>query len=262
MMSFSSLCATMTADADGLALTVPGDWMQGRTIYGGLSAALCLEAALRSFPDLPPLRSALVSFIGPGGGDLRLAARLLRRGKSAAFVEADIVSEGQLATRATFCFGAARPSTFAHQALAAPDVPGPQACTPFFKSPLRPAFTQHFDMRLAGGHAPMSGAAEPDMILWARHEDAESRSGLVALLALADAAPPAAMAMFTAPAMISSMTWMVDVLDPAALSAEGWWLCRSTAQTARDGYSAQAMTLWAADGTPVLVGRQTIAVFG
>ena len=53
----------------------PG-WMQGRTTYGGMSAALCLEGAKRILSDDKlALRSALVSFVGACGGDVE-ACRL------------------------------------------------------------------------------------------------------------------------------------------------------------------------------------------
>ncbi|MGD9799873.1 MAG: acyl-CoA thioesterase domain-containing protein, partial [Parvularculaceae bacterium] len=51
---------------------VADNWLQGRTVYGGMTAALCLEAAQRAVPGLPPLRSAQVSFIGPAEGDLEI----------------------------------------------------------------------------------------------------------------------------------------------------------------------------------------------
>ena len=47
--------------------------MQGKTTYGGLSAALCLEGARRLLLEdggsLPPLRSASVAFVGAAGGE-------------------------------------------------------------------------------------------------------------------------------------------------------------------------------------------------
>jgi hypothetical protein len=43
----------------------PANWLQGRTIYGGLSVALALQAALRDGPTgLPPLKSAQIAFVG------------------------------------------------------------------------------------------------------------------------------------------------------------------------------------------------------
>jgi acyl-CoA thioesterase len=80
----------------GWRSSIPDSWLQGRTSYGGLSAALALHAAQQSDTDLPPLRSALVAFIGPLSGDVVIRASRLRRGRNAAFIQADVESEAGL----------------------------------------------------------------------------------------------------------------------------------------------------------------------
>ena len=79
--------------------------MQGRTTYGGLSAALCLEAVQRTYPELPPLRSAHVSFAGPVGGTVSISTKLMRQGGSVCFISAELQGEKGLATHVVFCFG-------------------------------------------------------------------------------------------------------------------------------------------------------------
>jgi acyl-CoA thioesterase len=259
---FSDLVASLAPTEAGWAVTATDDWRQGRTLYGGISAALCLAAAQRTFPETPPLRSAQISFIGPAVGPVELRPALLRQGKSAAFVGCDLLSDGQIGTRAVFCFGGVRPSAYARSAPPAPqDIPPPDECEAYFSTDAGPAFRRHFDLRLARGGRPYSGA-EPDIWLWARHTDTAAPADAVALLALADAPPPAAMSEFSAMALISSMTWMVDVLDAAGMATPGWKLLRSTAETNAEGYSAQAMTIWGEDGRALVAGRQSVAVFG
>ena len=109
-VKFTELAGGAPYSDGALTQTIPPKWMQGRTTYGGLTAALCLETAMRAFPELPPLRSAQVSFIGPAGGAVEGRARMLRQGKSVTFVEADLFGEKGIATRATFAFGGARAS--------------------------------------------------------------------------------------------------------------------------------------------------------
>ena len=57
---------------------------------------------MQSDADLPPLRSAQVSFVGPLAGPILVTAHRLRRGKNAAFIQADIESEAGLGRRCTF----------------------------------------------------------------------------------------------------------------------------------------------------------------
>ena len=80
-MSLVEILAAAETGENTLTARVPDTWMQGRTAYGGLSAALALEAAIRSQPDLPPLRSAQIAFVGPLAGEVTVETRLLRRGR-------------------------------------------------------------------------------------------------------------------------------------------------------------------------------------
>ena len=66
--------------------------MQGRTTYGGLTAALSLESALELVEDVP-VRSAQIAFVGPVGGDIVISPTILRRGRNSVFVSVDVVGE-------------------------------------------------------------------------------------------------------------------------------------------------------------------------
>ena len=261
----SELVAAMSIDGDISRVSVPADWLQGRAIYGGLSVALCLQAIYDHLgADLPPLRSVQCSFIGPSGSDIAIRPTVLRRGKSTAFVAVDLLSESGIAARAVLCFGKARESAVDHSEFAAPQVPDPDHCEQtFFQAAgrLAPNFTQHFDSRFVGGSMPMNPAESPQYTVWVRHKDSQIDPLIVGLAALADALPPAAMVCFSQPAPISSMTWHFDVLSDTPQTQDGWWLSRSSAEHARNGYSSQAMTVWNRAGDPVIIGRQNIAIF-
>lgn len=260
--SFAQMIAALGQQGDHFAIAVPSDWLQGRTAYGGLSAALCLEASLRTFADLPPLRSAQFAYVGPATGVLRIRTAMLRRGKSTVFTSADLEGEDGLAARATFCFGVSRNSTLACAELPMPNAATLEASPIYFNWPGKPNFMDHFEGRLASGARPGTRAADPEMLVWLRHRDQGADGSLVNLLALADALPPAATILFSEPAPISTMTWSVDMLDAAPTNPNGWWLVQCAAETARHGYSAQSTLIWSPDGRPILAARQQIAIFG
>src|ERR1700675_4777312 len=125
MTKFSELMDGIRREGDAWTAAVSDDWLQGRTLFGGLSGALCLEAAKREFSDLPPLRSAQFSLTGPAAGPITIRPTLLRRGKSTAFVCADLSGDSGLAMRATFCFTNPRASAYSHEAIPAPAVKRP-----------------------------------------------------------------------------------------------------------------------------------------
>ncbi len=259
-VDFTQLLAEMRPIDGGQTVNIPPGWMQGRTTYGGLSAALCLEGVLRAHPGLPPLRSAQISFVGPAGGAVRIIPALLRQGKSVAFAGADLHSEQGLATRAVFAFGAGRASAFTRTFTAQPNVPLPEECEIYIAGPLAPPFAQHYESRLVRGGRPVTSSTEHDHFIWVRHRDSIA-SSIVGLLALADMPPPAMMPMFTEFAPISSMTWQVNFLVAAPQTRDGWWLLQSRAENAAEGYSSQDMLVWNRDGEMVIAGRQSVAIF-
>lgn len=123
MIDFTALMDTITVNGETCSVTATEDWLQGRTIYGGLSAAFCLESVARQFGELPPLRSAQFGFVGPAAGTVTIKPTILRKGKSTIFVGVDLFGEAGLSTRATLCYGTARDSAVAYRSLAAPAVP-------------------------------------------------------------------------------------------------------------------------------------------
>lgn len=259
---FSTLMASMQQDGVDHTIHLPPDWLQGRTAYGGLSASICLEAAHRSQPDLPPLRSAQFCFVGPATGTLCVKVQELRRGKSTVLLGADLYGDDGLAVRATLCFGKARASAVHHNGLTMPEVEGPDAYPAYFTWAHRPNFMRHFEGRLVKGERPGAQGRDPAMTVWLRHEDPEPSQNLSKLLALADALPPAAKILLTGVVPISTMTWSVEVLQDAPASDSGWWLVQAHADTSMDGYSAQQTVIWGLDGRPAIVARQNVVIFG
>jgi len=237
----------------------PLSWAQGRTLYGGMTAALAWAMASRAFPSIPPLRSAQVAFVGPAAGNLTIAPRLIRQGRSATFVQVSVSGEAGPAAECLFSCGAPRDSAVRHTAAAAPEVAAPDACPTLFGGAPGPDFARNFEMRLAAGSRPL-GQGVPEFTCWTRFTRSQQVDPLTGLIALADALPPAAMVSFPAPAVISSMTWSIEV-DALPTDANAWFLQQSAAEDSADGYSRQAMTLWDESGRRLFAARQTVAIF-
>jgi len=80
---YSQLLAAIARGDGEASVDVPEDWLQGRTLFGGLQAAIAL-AAMRTLAPAWPLRSLQVTFLAPvPGGPVRAKARVLRSGKNA-----------------------------------------------------------------------------------------------------------------------------------------------------------------------------------
>ncbi|MBK6704659.1 MAG: thioesterase family protein [Caulobacteraceae bacterium] len=263
MSSLRAVVDTLAPDGDSFVVEAPVEWSQGRTLYGGITAAFAYEAVRRTHDALPPLRSAQLTFVGPASGRLRFKSEILRRGRSTALISAECLSEEGIAARAVFAFGATRESKVAHDLLPMPNVPGPNEVGAFRKEGgnTRPGFWNNFETRLAAGGKLYDPSAErPEFSTWTRFLDASGADPVTALLAIADCLPPAAMVHFTQPAPISTITWTVDIAHTPQ-SFDGWHLLWSSSERAGEGYSLQNMAMWTESGELIAVGRQNVAIF-
>jgi acyl-CoA thioesterase len=258
MTPLRDILATAIPGDSGFRATIPADWLQGRTTYGGLSAALALHAAQNIEPDLPPLRSAQIAFIGPLAGEVTVTATKLRRGRTAAFIQADIVSEAGLGFRATFVFMADQPSRIDLAGGLASTLRPPAPDAKVYTGPDE-FFTGNFNFLDLKNEAK----GEAEWLRWARLRDHDGLDPMVQVMAIADALPPAAFKLLGKDFVpISSLTWLVNLLTPTPATRDGWWLLSAVSDHARHGCSSQAMTLWNADGQPVAQGMQSVAIFG
>ncbi|MBN8500608.1 MAG: thioesterase family protein [Sphingomonadales bacterium] len=259
MMSLPEVLAAARPIDGGFAADIPTDWMQGRTSYGGFSAALALVAAQRLADDLPPLRSATVNFVGPLAGEVQVRAKVLRRGRNASWISAEVANAAGVGLTATFVFmGPVEAS-----ALHLHDVPMPAYAVPLEQAvPLPehagPSFAPNFERRFA---QPRTDVKVPEILWWERLRDTAGLDPMVALILLADALPPGVMPL-TGPAPISSMTWLINLLTPLPQTSEGWYLLQARGNYAEKGCSSQDMAIWNTAGEAVAVGMQSIAVFG
>ncbi|WP_447762090.1 acyl-CoA thioesterase [Sphingopyxis panaciterrae] len=266
-MNFSSpspldtLLATLRVDGDIATAHIDEGWMQGRTAYGGISSAVALAGTIALHPTDTPLRYAQISFVGPVGGDCTVTTRVLRRSKSSLFVDAGVSSDAGFGTSAVFAFSGDRASHLDHNDLTMPAVPDPETLTPVPDHKVRPSFTRHFDMRPTTGPRFDWKGEVGEYLTWVRFVEEPACHPAVALLAMGDALPPAAMALFTEFGPISSMNWTVNMLTGSPQTEDGWWLLSAKTGYARGGFSVQDMMLWNRAGEPVLSGSQGIAIY-
>ncbi len=253
-----------TVIADGKAqIEIPSTWMQGRTTYGGLSAALAHHVARQSFPDIPPLRSAQIAFVGPIAGECDIVVEQVRRGKNTAFVTARVTYGDGVGMICTFIFMNPRDSSIVHHGLDvdAADMPPIPADEDVRHGPPE-FFTYHLDypdkrIDLNGNTTKLEA--------WHRLRDdgplAPGRDVMTELLCIGDGLPPSAMGLMTKPGPVSSMNWQINMLTDKPVTRDGWWLLTSETHHAENGASSQYMTVRNADLEPVMTGMQSVALF-
>lgn len=257
-MSLPELLRTARREPGRLAVNIPEVWLQGRTTYGGLSAALAYEAArTASAATLPALRAAQIAFIGPVAGEVEIDARVERQGRNATWIRSDLRCDGALCLSATFVFMGP-----AESAISLDHLPVDPAVVPLDEAevvPERPGpvFLSQFENRRA---LPLQ--ADGSVCNWVRLKDRSGLDPFTEVLVVGDGLPPGARTLMTSAAPVSSMVWQVGMLGPRPETRDGWWLLRSSTDFAQAGCSTQAMHIWNSGGAPLVSGAQAIAVFG
>lgn len=261
MTTFADVMA-WPVDDDGVARgRLPERWMQGRGAYGGITAALALEAALRVVPDVA-LRSVIVQFLGPVRAEVETACRaeLLKAGRTISVVEARVEQEGTPRTLVHATFGAGRRS-----GLHIPTPPAPAGAAPDDGVRLShipgvtPQFLQGLELRWLDGQPPFTGASEDLVGGWCRHLGDEH--GWPAVLGLLDAWPGPVLPLGTGPFPASSVHWTAHLVASEPPPPGAWLRFRATGVHAADGYHSFVAHLWDERGALVAWSEQLVAVF-
>lgn len=259
-MGFTKLIEAIPADGRQVELPDAGDWMQGRTLYGGASALLAYAAARKAMPGLPPLRAAQIGFVAPVGERAAFRVAMVRQGRNVTQVRSEIDCDGKLALTALLLFGDTREANALHPAPRAEPWPGPPEEA---EVAVRPSggklFTDNFEIRRAQEDR---GPGEPVVRRWVRLKDRTGLAPEMETILLGDALPPAAMRVMQRQGPLSSINWSFNLLDPAPQSRDGWYLAETASDHADHGYSSERLRLWNADGEQVMAGMQAAAIFG
>ena len=262
-LGFAALANALTSRNAEYSAHIPASWKQGRTAYGGLTSGLALVAAQKSFPDLPPLRSANINFIGPVSDDPLFKTVLLRQGRNVTTVKVKGYVDDKIIADIVFTFGIKRKSLL-NVDFMTNQTPPPESCEPFTPHAIEnfvPKFFLQFDTRLINGARPMSGSKEGYIHAWSRHKDVKSREGVASLLTLADVLPPAALPMLTKMGPVSSVNFLLNFITDFPKTRDGWWQVETKLTTANDGYSSQIMRIFNYEGELVAEGMQMVALF-
>ena len=248
-------------------ITVGAIWFQGRSLFGGVTAALMFAKLQYILAQAHRLRSMTVNFVAPidAASPVELDARILRRGKSVVQGEVHLLQNGETAAVMLASFGAARPS----QALQT-DLPPPPKWPPpdtlLTKKDLNGlplSFLHYLDLRWAQGAEAFSGAQNASFGAYTRFQNQQGAFTLAHLIALADSFPPSPSVLLKHIAPMSSLTWTLELLhEPENIGMEDFWQYQVATDYAAEGYGHSEARMWDKNGRLTLISRQTVTLFG
>lgn len=240
------------------------NWSQGRSAFGGLSAAFAVTAMRKKLTQRQTIRSLMVSFIAPvAPGKVEVEAHILRQGKNVTQCSANVISHGQVALQAMAAFGNSRvafkPATKGNKVL-----PNRDSGISFSDNAKRlPHFLQYFDGCWIDGGIPFSGNYKPFLNMWVRHKQDVPGFPIEKLVAIADIPPPVLLSHFDKPPVpASSLTWSLEFVEaPEEITGE-WFYLEFEVDAAADGYTQQSGRIYDELGRLVALTRQCMVYFG
>lgn len=265
MHSLTQILATLAAKGDAYRATAGEDWAQGRTLFGGLIAALANAAMRKSVGHDRPLRALQIAYIGPNTpGDVDFEPRILRSGKAVTLAACTVRSAGEVSATVTAMYGGAResalkiaiePYDLAVQPSDVTDVPARFGL---------PTFTQHYRQRWARGEAPFTGAASTPMSVYVNYRADAARTTTEAhALALMDAIPSPALAALKTPSPSSTLSWTLEILDHRfEFGIDEWWRLDADVDAAAEGYVAHTSHVINPARRVAAISRQVVVVYG
>lgn len=249
--------------------SVPEDWQQGRTMFGGLLSVMAVQAMRHVCGSDWPLRSLQANFVGPvNPGVVQVDVTLLRQGKNIRQVQAQIVQidaqgQEQVAGVLLAAFGVARESTLPtlrptqgavaksiEESFPWPYIPG-----------LTPPYTRHLEFRHAEGGIPFSGE---DSWLSRTYVRLINNAGIdteLQAVMLTDSGATPALAQVKGYTPSSSVSWALELRPVSVAQQDGHWRMDKDALAVGDGFVNEKTTLWTPCGQLAALGYQVVAVY-
>jgi acyl-CoA thioesterase len=186
---------------------IPEGWGQGRSTFGGYSAALAVALSRKTVGEKRHLRHFSTQMLRPiVAGPIFGLCLKIKEGKSVVAVETRLIQNDEVCLTMQISFTTQREASLKVEAEKAFDGPGPDGIEglPYIEN-VTPEFVQNVDMRWVDGGWPFSGQTEKSFRGYCRFRiNAGDDEGLTALL---DVFPSPAITMMDTFSPASTVTW-------------------------------------------------------
>ncbi|MEX0617648.1 MAG: thioesterase family protein [Pseudohongiellaceae bacterium] len=240
----------------------PG-WTQGRSAFGGLTAAMAVAAMRKSLPSPQPLRSLMISFVAPlAAGEVRVEPRILRQGRNVTQATAELISGDATCLQAMAIFGNGRKGRHIPSLVKFNAPPRHPESSRQLGGVRLPPFLQFFEGHWTGGGVPFSGSQDRELGMWVRHRQDISRFPVEALVAVCDMPPPIILSHYDQPPVIaSSLSWSLEFVVPPTSIRSDWFYLDYDLDAAAEGYSLQSGRVFTEQGELCALSRQCMVYF-
>lgn len=274
LINLPDLLAHMHINDGNVEFQIAEDWLQGRTTFGGLLAIQAViaarELAGRDWPQEWELRALQATFVSPiQPGTVRMDVQVLREGRNTKQIQVTAKQDGQIGAVFFCIFGLPLDSRLDQLLPQRPPIEkqADDLTTIIYFRGISPTFTQHVDLRWAGGAIPYTGGNTWHSNLYMRLKPDEHVRSIryfneLITIMLADSAPTPAVGRVRGHCPASSVSWALELRTPKEpIDPHAWWRLDKDAVAAAQGYVNERATLWTPSGELAAFGYQVVAVY-
>ncbi|MFC4699515.1 acyl-CoA thioesterase [Glaciecola siphonariae] len=245
--------------------TIPKDWSQGRTVFGGLSAAMLYAATKEYVEAARELRSMTTNFVGPlaAQAPFSIHVEIIREGKNVSQLQARAIQDGKNCVVTQFCFAKGRQSKTFVENTDSHNMALPTKAKFIPQIPkVTPKFLRHYELSIESGGMPFTGKKSSHYYGWMRFKKAPKQITQAHVISMLDTWPPTLIQQLRWPAPASTVSWNLEFIYPhKAVSPSDWFAYKEDTRQAADGYGHTEASVWDIHGQLIALSRQTIAVF-
>ncbi len=243
---------------------IPESWAQGRTTFGGLTAAILAQAMEADVDPARRLRNFEIGFVRPLESLLpfQIEIEQLASGRTVTIKTARIIQEGKVRATARADYVLPLESTVHIDTFTPPQVQPLSEALPFAGDDL-PRFFNHFESYLSTSGVPFSGQAVPELGGWVRFRETPAKINNAHLICMIDAWPPTASPHYEGFRPLSTISWSIHFAHPATtLNADDFLGYHAKLNFGEEGISSSNAEIWRPDGKLLATSVQTNIIYG
>ncbi|HWH44179.1 MAG TPA: thioesterase family protein [Thermoleophilaceae bacterium] len=244
--------------------TLDRGWWVARGPNGGYLAAIVLRAlsAAVADPARPPRSLTLHYLAPPEEGEIEIAARVERSGRSLTSASARVTQGERKVALALAAFSGDWPARHDFTALSPPLAADPESSPPPRRRDGRPPVFRRWQFRSPLGPPPLTGGDEALSGGWMRLDPPRIADEFV-VAAMTDAWYPAVFGVLSETTGLPTVDLTIHFRVPLPLetaTSEDWYLTRFTSGASAGGFVEEDGEIWSAGGVLLAQSRQLALV--
>ncbi len=245
---------------------IGSQWGQGRTAFGGATAAVMCKTVL----PFPSPEKSLISFsvtlcaAVDVGTVVEIEVAPLRLGKTLEHFSIRTIQAGQICAHAIAVFGAKVDSSLNISANPVPTIfsANDDPAKPFAVG-INPRFIENFNITFYEGEPLYSGSKNRSHLIGLAFKVPPIVPNIAQLICLMDACPPTPAQQLGSYSPLSTVVWNMHFLPKAKeFEAGGGIIMSSFGEASVDGSNYLSERVWSTQGTPLAFSTQSVVIFG